>query len=89
MKILSLCTSAGLWDKAWIEAEHQVIPACEIMPHKRVMYNTFVWDDMKYQARELVDSQRTRPQSNAAAYLIYLYRQGKQGKQNKIVEASI
>ena len=47
MKILSLCTSAGLWDKAWIEAEHQVIPACEIMPHKRVMYNTFVWDDPK------------------------------------------
>ena len=46
-------------------------------------------DDMKYQARELVDSQRTRPQSNAAAYLIYLYRQGKQGKQNKIMEASI
>ena len=41
MRILSLCTSAGLWDRAWIEAGHQVIPGCEIMPHKRAMYEAF------------------------------------------------
>lgn len=41
MKILSLCTSAGLWDKAWLEAGHQVIPGCEIMPHKRDLYRAF------------------------------------------------
>ncbi|HXP59723.1 MAG TPA: DNA cytosine methyltransferase [Dongiaceae bacterium] len=41
MKILSLCTSAGLWDRAWIEAGHQIIPGCEIMPHKRAMYEVF------------------------------------------------
>ena len=41
MKILSLCTSAGLWDKAWLEAGHQVIPGCEIMAHKRDMYRAF------------------------------------------------
>ncbi len=41
MKILSLCTSAGLWDKACIEAGHEVVPGCEIMPHKRAMYEAF------------------------------------------------
>jgi C-5 cytosine-specific DNA methylase len=41
MKILSLCTSAGLWDKAWLEAGHEVVPGCELMPHKRAMYETF------------------------------------------------
>lgn len=39
MKILSLCASAGLWDKAWLEAGHEIIPGCEIMPHKRAMYS--------------------------------------------------
>jgi len=38
MKILSICTSAGLLDKAWLEAGHEVIAGCEIMPHKRRMY---------------------------------------------------
>lgn len=38
MRILSLCTSAGLWDKAWIEAGHEVIAGCEIVDHKRLMY---------------------------------------------------
>jgi len=42
MEILSLCTSAGLWDKAWMEAGHTVIPACEIMPHKRAIYRDFL-----------------------------------------------
>lgn len=41
MKILSLCTSAGLWDKAWLEAGHEVVPGCEIMAHKRAMYEAF------------------------------------------------
>lgn len=41
MRILSLCTSAGLWDKAWLEAGHEIIPGCEIMPHKRAMYEAF------------------------------------------------
>lgn len=41
MKILSLCTSAGLWDRAWIEAGHEVVPGCELMPHKRALYEAF------------------------------------------------
>lgn len=41
MKVLSLCTSAGLWDRAWIEAGHEVVAGCEIMPHKRAMYEAF------------------------------------------------
>jgi len=38
MKILSICTSAGLLDKAFIDAGHDVMPGCEIMEHKRRMY---------------------------------------------------
>lgn len=41
MKLLSLCTSAGLWDRAWIDAGHEVVAGCEIMPHKRAMYGVF------------------------------------------------
>lgn len=41
MKILSLCTSAGLWDRAWIDAGHEVIAGCELMPHKRAIYRAF------------------------------------------------
>lgn len=41
MRILSLCTSAGLWDRAWIEAGHEIIPGCELMQHKRAMYEAF------------------------------------------------
>lgn len=40
-RILSLCTSAGLWDRAFIEAGHEVIAGCELMPHKRAMYEAF------------------------------------------------
>lgn len=39
---LSLCTSAGLWDKAMIAAGRAVVAGCEIMPHKRAMYAAFV-----------------------------------------------
>lgn len=42
MKVLSLCTSAGLWDKAFLEAGCTVIPGCEIMAHKRAIYRAFV-----------------------------------------------
>jgi hypothetical protein len=42
--VLSLCTSAGLWDKAHIQAGHKVIPACELMPHKRHLYQQFAQD---------------------------------------------
>ena len=45
MKILSLCTSAGLWDKAWLEAGHTVVPGCELMPHKRALYRAFCQDE--------------------------------------------
>jgi hypothetical protein len=45
MIILSLCTSAGLWDKALIERGHEVIPGCEIMEHKRKMYRAFCQDE--------------------------------------------
>lgn len=41
MRVLSLCTSAGLWDKAWLEAGHEVVAGCELMPHKRAMYEAF------------------------------------------------
>ena len=45
MKILSICTSAGLLDKAFIEAGHTVIPGCEIMEHKRRMYQDWCGGD--------------------------------------------
>ena len=41
MKVLSLCTSAGLWDRAWLDAGHEVIAGCELMPHKRAMYAAY------------------------------------------------
>lgn len=41
LRILSLCTSAGLWDRAWIEAGHEVVAGCEIEPHKRALYEAF------------------------------------------------
>lgn len=41
MKVLSLCTSAGLWDRAFIEAGHEVVAGCELEPHKRAMYAAF------------------------------------------------
>lgn len=42
MRVLSLCTSAGLWDKAFQDFGHEVVPGCEIMPHKRAMYRAYV-----------------------------------------------
>lgn len=41
MRILSLCTSAGLWDRAWIDAGHEVVAGCEITAHKRAIYKAF------------------------------------------------
>lgn len=41
MRVLSLCTSAGLWDRACLEAGWTVVPGCEIMPHKRAMYKAW------------------------------------------------
>jgi len=41
MKILSICTSAGLWDKVMIERGHTVVAGCELMRHKRAMYNAY------------------------------------------------
>jgi hypothetical protein len=38
MRVLSLCTSAGLWDKAFLEAGFDVVPGCEIAFHKRQIY---------------------------------------------------
>jgi len=45
MIILSLCTSAGLLDKPFIDAGHTVVPGCEIMEHKRKMYRAFCQDE--------------------------------------------
>lgn len=42
MKILSICTSAGLWDKVLLDAGHSVIPGCELMAHKRAIYHAWV-----------------------------------------------
>lgn len=56
MRILSLCTSAGLWDRAWIEAGHEVVAGCEIMPHKRAMYEAFCGDrHLCHDIRDLPD----------------------------------
>ncbi len=41
MKILSLCCSAGLWDKAWLDAGHTVVPGCENDAVKRRMYEIY------------------------------------------------
>jgi len=41
LRILSICTSAGLWDKAWIDAGHEVIAGCELMARKRDLYQKF------------------------------------------------
>lgn len=46
MRILSLCVSAGLWDRAWLERGHTVVAACELMPHKRAMYRAFCGQDV-------------------------------------------
>ena len=40
-KILSLCTSAGLFDKVFTDAGYDIIPGCEIVDYKRQMYYTF------------------------------------------------
>lgn len=54
MRILSLCTSAGLWDKAFIKAGHEVVPGCEIMQHKREMYQAFCRDE-RHVAENIAD----------------------------------
>ncbi len=41
MKILSLCCSAGLWDRVWLDEGHTVVPGCEIDPVKRRMYEIY------------------------------------------------
>jgi len=41
LKILSICTGAGLWDRAWQERGHLVVPGCEIDPDKRELY--YAW----------------------------------------------
>ncbi len=41
MKILSLCCSAGLWDRVFRDAGHSVMPGCEIVAYKRRMYEIY------------------------------------------------
>lgn len=41
MRVLSVCVSGGLWDRAFIERGHDVVAGCEIMPHKRAIYRAF------------------------------------------------
>jgi site-specific DNA-cytosine methylase len=53
VRILSLCTSAGLWDKAWLSMGHEVVPGCEIMPHKRAMYQA--WCGGEHLCHDLAD----------------------------------
>ena len=38
MNILSICTGMGLLDRAFLDAGHTVVPACEIDLQKRAMY---------------------------------------------------
>ncbi|MGF1723615.1 DNA cytosine methyltransferase [Photobacterium nomapromontoriensis] len=42
LRVLSICTSAGLLDKAFIDAGFTVVPGCEIKEHKRRLYEKFV-----------------------------------------------
>ncbi|MDD4888676.1 MAG: DNA cytosine methyltransferase [Phycisphaerae bacterium] len=53
MKVRSLCTSAGLLDKAMLAAGWDVVPGCEIMPHKRAMYEA--WCGGKHLCEDLGD----------------------------------
>lgn len=46
MRVLSLCTSAGLWDKAFLEAGFLVDPSCEIVDYKRDMYRQFCSNEL-------------------------------------------
>jgi hypothetical protein len=55
MKVLSLCTSAGLWDKAFQAAGCAVTAGCEIMSHKRDMYRAFVDPGTEFLAYDLKD----------------------------------
>lgn len=38
MRVLSICTGMGLLDRAFLDAGFDVVPACEIDPDKRAMY---------------------------------------------------
>lgn len=53
MKVLSICTSAGLLDKAFIEAGHQVIAGCELVEHKRRIYKK--WCGGEFLCHDLYD----------------------------------
>lgn len=56
MRILSLCTSAGLLDRAWIDAGHEVVAGCEIAPHKRAIYQAFCGGKhLAHDIRDLAD----------------------------------
>lgn len=45
LKVLSLCTSAGLLDKVFVEQGFEVVAGCELMPHKRDLYSCYVGGD--------------------------------------------
>ncbi len=53
MRVLSICTSAGLLDKAMLAAGWDVVPGCEIMPHKRAMYRD--WCGGRHLCDDLLD----------------------------------
>ena len=55
MKILSICTSAGLWDKVLVERGHEVVPGCELMEHKRALYRAYVDPMADHVAHDLCD----------------------------------
>lgn len=54
MNILEICTGAGLWGRAWVEAGHDVTAGCEIMEHKRRMYSKWCGDE-GFVCHDLVD----------------------------------
>ncbi|WP_332398567.1 DNA cytosine methyltransferase [Vibrio metschnikovii] len=45
LKVLSICTSAGLLDKVFVEQGFDVVAGCELMPHKRELYAHYVGGD--------------------------------------------
>jgi len=60
LKILSICTGAGLWDRAWQEWGHFVVPGCEIDPDKRALYHAWMGTHafLAHSLEELVDRVR-------------------------------
>lgn len=55
MRVLSLCTSAGLWDKVFQDYAHEVVPGCELMEHKRAIYRAYMGEGPEHLCHDIAD----------------------------------